>query len=68
MICLSVFDHFAGLTLKRLSVSIVLLSLLLSHECSIESKGPYIYDAHTEGTRGVLEIRHLFAGSTVFKQ
>ena len=49
-------------------MSIVLLSVLLSHECRIEVKGPYIYDVRTERTLGVLETLHVFAGSTVFKQ
>ena len=31
-------------------------------------KGPYIYDVHTEGGWGSLEICHVFADSTVFKQ
>ena len=53
----------------NLSVSVVLLSVLLSHDCRIASRrGPYIYDIHTQGTWGVLEIPHMFVGSTVFKQ
>ena len=28
--------------------------------------GPYIYDVHTEGAWGSLEICHVFADSTVF--
>ena len=31
-------------------------------------KGPYIYDVHTAGGWGSLEICHLFADSIVFKQ
>ena len=48
-----------------LSVSIVLLSVLLSHECRVESKGLHIYDTHTYGTWGILEIHQVFVGSTV---
>ena len=31
-------------------------------------KGPYIYEVHTEGGWGSLEICHMFADSIVFKQ
>ena len=39
---------------------------ILNHNCRTESKGPYIYDVYSEGTLWVLEIRHVFAGYTVF--
>ena len=32
------------------------------------NKGPYIYDVHTDGGWGSLEICHVFADSIVFKQ
>ena len=50
-----------------LSVSIVPLSVLLSHECSIESKGPYILDVHTEGRRGSRRLSRV-NGFYFFKQ
>ena len=31
-------------------------------------KGPYIYDVHTEGGSGDLDICHIFDNSIVFKQ
>ena len=35
---------------------------------SFLTQGPYIYDVHTEGGWGSLEICHVFADSIVFKQ
>ena len=35
---------------------------------SFLTQGPYIYDVHTEGGWGSLEICHVFTDSTVFKK
>ena len=32
------------------------------------SRGPYIYDVHTEGGWGSLKLCHVFVDSIVFKQ
>ena len=45
-----------------------LFSFLFFHLSQQINKGPYIYDVHTEGGEGVLEVCHMFVDSIVFKQ
>ena len=73
------FDYlkwFATMSLRRSND----LSTMLCHQsflvqCLLSTcwkllpfQGPYIYDTHTEGVWGSLEICHVFADSIVFKQ